>query len=144
MAESTLFLLHLSATAYMTGIIWFVQLIHYPWFHDIPVNRFVAYHHKYTRIMGYVVGPAMLIELITGILLLFALPMILGAFNVGLLVIIWVSTFTIQIPCHHQLSRGYNLDVHQRLVQFNWIRTFAWSIRLVSLVAIRNLSHLND
>jgi hypothetical protein len=43
-------------------------------------------------------------------------------FMVGL---IWF----VQIPCHKALSDQFSIDVHQRLVSSNWIRTLAWTAR---------------
>lgn len=130
-----LFHFHFAATAFMTGIIWFVQLIHYPWFHDVPPDRFVAYHQRYTRVMGGLVGPVMLAELASGLLLLFTLPEARAMLVASLLVlaIIWFSTFSLQVPAHHRLSNGYDASLHQKLVSTNWIRTVGWTVRLLLL-----------
>jgi hypothetical protein len=135
-----LFDVHFATTAFMTGIIWFVQLIHYPWFHDVPADRFVAYHQKYTRVMGGLVGPVMLAELASGLLLLALMPeaRLVLVVSLILLAIIWLSTFTLQVPTHHRLSQGYEISLHQKLVRTNWIRTVAWTARLALLLfAIR-------
>jgi len=138
MNADVLWIAHVAATGIMTGIIWFVQLIHYPWFHDVPADRFIAYHRKYTRVMGFLVGPAMLAELITGGLLLGATSsgsirslLVAGLVMLGL---IWLSTIALQIPCHQRLASGYDPRTHRRLVQTNWIRTIGWSARLLLLV----------
>ncbi|MGA1193555.1 MAG: hypothetical protein ACO3ZG_04135 [Kiritimatiellia bacterium] len=135
-----LFYFHFAATAFMTGIIWFVQLIHYPWFHDVPADRFVAYHQKYTRMMGGLVGPVMLAELASGLLLLALMPeaRLVLVLSLLLLAIIWLSTFALQVPTHHRLSQGYEISLHRKLVQTNWIRTVAWTARLgLLLFAVR-------
>jgi len=132
-------LTHFAAACYMTGIIWFVQLIQYRWLDDVPEQTFTAYHARYMKVMGYVVGPAMIIELLTGTLLSVLLireniPAI--HLNILLLFVIWASTFALQIPCHTKLSNGYDRDVHHRLLRTNWIRTAAWTARSVLLLFI--------
>ena len=47
----------------------------------------------------------------------------------GLLAVIWVSTFLIQVPLHGRLTRGFDATRHSALVRSNWIRTVAWSAR---------------
>jgi hypothetical protein len=47
----------------------------------------------------------------------------------GLLLVIWASTFALQIPRHNVLSRGFDERAHRALVLTNWIRTAAWSLR---------------
>jgi hypothetical protein len=137
MSASWLWAAHVSATGYMVGVIWFVQLIQYPWFHDVPPDKFRAYHERYTRTMGWVVGPAMMVELITGAMLVMqpggVNPTML-LISLGLLAIVWLSTLCLQIPCHHRLSQGYDGSIHRKLVQTNWIRTAGWSVRLVLLL----------
>lgn len=130
--------LHLSATAVMTGVIWVVQLIQYPWFHRCPPDRFVTYHHQYTSRIGFIVGPTMLIEAGTGVLLYlyydgYARDLML--FSLLVLLAIWISTALLQIPDHRLLSHGYNETTHRRLVKFNWIRTAGWSLRLALVIA---------
>ena len=67
-------LLHLAATLFMVGLIWFVQVVHYPLMGSVGRPEFVAYERKHTRRTAWVVGPPMLIELATGILLLWVRP----------------------------------------------------------------------
>lgn len=131
--------LHLAATAVMTGVIWFVQFIQYPWFHQVPTDRFPAYHRDYTRRVGWIVGPTMLVEAASGVVLWWQLATGLLGWHIAgmaLLAICWLSTAFLQIPCHLQLGRGYDPAVHARLVHTNWIRTIGWSLRLALLIAM--------
>jgi hypothetical protein len=49
---------------------------------------------------------------------------------------IWASTFLLQVPCHLRLSAGWDAATHRFLVDSNWIRTIAWTLRLVLAVAM--------
>ena len=66
-------------------------------------------------------------------------PHLLPWLGVGLLVVIWLSTFLLQVPRHRTLESGFDISVHRRLVGTNWIRTFAWSLR--GLLVLWIVSH---
>jgi hypothetical protein len=46
-----------------------------------------------------------------------------------LVVVIWVSTAYVQVPCHKALDDRLDATVVNRLVRTNWIRTLAWTAR---------------
>jgi len=46
----------------MVGLIWLVQVVHYPLFGMVGPGDFKSYHHKHTRLISWVVGPPMLVE----------------------------------------------------------------------------------
>ena len=58
-------LLHAAATVFMTGLIWFVQVVHYPLFSAVGRDRFSEYEGRHSRLTGRVVGAPMLLELAT-------------------------------------------------------------------------------
>lgn len=127
------FLLHLTATLYMVGVIWFVQLVHYPLFARVGTSEFAAYERAHARRTGWVVAPPMLAELVTAVLLLWVrpagVPLWAAGAGLALVVVNWVSTWAVQIPCHDRLTRGFDAVVHRRLVTTNWLRTAVWSLR---------------
>jgi hypothetical protein len=92
-----------------------------------------AYEQAHVSRIGPVVAPMMLLELATGIALLLAAPpgearWIFGL-GLALLLVIWLSTFLLQVPLHNILVDGFEADAHAALVRTNWIRTLAWSAR---------------
>ncbi len=119
----------------MTGLIWFVQIVHYPLMGLVGVEQFPAYERRHTLRTGVVVGPLMLVEALTAVALVVAVrgepPATPAWIGVGLLTIIWGSTLFVQAPCHRRLETGFSPAVHGRLVATNWIRTAAWSARSV-------------
>ena len=121
------------STLFMVGVIWFVQIVHYPLMAHVGREQFLTYEQAHTRRTTWVVGPPMLIELGSGLLLLWIRPTGVSLFQsvvgIALLVIIWASTLWIQIPCHNRLSSGFDPCIHRRLVATNWIRTTAWTLR---------------
>jgi len=135
-----LLLLHLAATLYMTGLIWFVQVVHYPLLERVSRESedFTNYERAHVRRTGWVVMPAMLLELGTAIALL--IPAFAGNrppyFILSLVVLagIWLVTFSLSVPCHNKLSKGWDPSAHRRLVSTNWLRTLGWSARALYLL----------
>ena len=128
---------HLFATFAMTGIIWFVQIVHYPMLARLPHENFAALEREHCDRTGFIVAPPMLVEAFTLVWLLlrgFNSPLFL--FTAALLGVVWISTFTLQVPAHRALLQGWNESAHRRLVLTNWIRTTAWTLRAVILAGI--------
>lgn len=132
------FFLHLSATLFMCGLIWFVQVVHYPLFARTVGAEFPAYERSHTRLTGWVVTVPMFAEALSALFLLWFRPVAVSPAQVivgaALIVTIWLSTAFLQVPCHNRLSRGFDPVVHHRLVSTNWIRTTAWSLRAALVV----------
>ncbi len=49
--------------------------------------------------------------------------------GLGLLALVWFSTFAWQVPCHNALSKGFDPERHAWLVRSNWLRTVLWTMR---------------
>ncbi len=137
-------LIHIFATLFMTGLIWFVQIVHYPLFANVGDEQFATYEQLHQRLTTWVVGPAMLVELATAVLLLKFQPV--GSAwlmwpSLGLLVVIWLATALLSMPAHNSLTAEYTTTAYRTLVSTNWIRTLAWTARaiLVLVIADRNM-----
>lgn len=132
---AALMLVQLAATLFMTGLIWFVQVVHYPLFPRVGTAEFPLYERLHARRTGWVVGVPMIVELLTaGAALWPALRpewMSRGAAWVlaGLVGVVWASTAVWQIPLHDELERAPTVRAMRRLVGTNWARTVAWTLR---------------
>lgn len=128
-----LLLVHVGATLFLVGLIWFVQVVHYPLFDRVGEQDFAAYERLHTLRTTWVVGPPMLLEALTALLLLIRRPAGVSSTQVllglALLLIIWLSTAFLQVPRHQQLAAGFDAPAHRALVLTNWLRTAAWSAR---------------
>jgi len=131
--EKTLLILQIVSTLFLTGVIWVIQIVQYPFFAHVSAENFTKYHDDYRFWITPVVAPPMIIELLSAILLLFYPPagidsklIWLGLF---LTLIIWASTFFLQVPLHEKLAHGLNSQTISALVRTNWIRTVCWSLR---------------
>ena len=137
---TALLAIHLAATAAMGGLIWFVQLVHYPLFDAVGEDGFAAYARDHQRRTSWVVGPLMAVEGLSAVALLFVptddLPRALPVAGLLLLVVIHASTLWLQVPRHRELAAGHSAVATRRLVASNWIRTIGWSARTVLAVVM--------
>lgn len=128
-----LLLVNLAATWGMVGVIWIVQLVHYPLFSRVGEPEFVDYQAGHVVRISWVVLPLMLAELATAMALVLApeavAPRAAAVAGLALVVLIWLSTFLLSVPCHSALETGFDAAVHARLVVTNWPRTILWTVR---------------
>jgi hypothetical protein len=118
-----------AATLFMTGVIWFVQVVHYPLMARVDRSGFQAYETDHARLTAYVVVIPMIVELLLSFYLAIRFPNALSLTGASLVGVIWCSTFLLQVPQHDILREGFQPSAHARLVNTNWIRTIAWSLR---------------
>ena len=128
------FIIHAASTSALVGLIWVVQLVIYPQFAALGPADFVSYHRDYTRRISWIVGPLMLVELGTALVLSWhGERPAWFLFSLGFLALNWISTALIQVPLHRRLERGFNPETHRVLVLSNWVRTLAWTARAILL-----------
>ena len=123
----------------MVGLIWIIQIVHYPLFARVGNDQFVAYEREHSRLITYIVAPLMLAELVTGLGIVYMLSQshtIAVIANTVFLAAIWISTFAIHVPLHQKLESGFDSSLHNRLVSTNWIRTISWSARGILLACL--------
>lgn len=147
-----LLLVHVGATIFMTGLIWFVQVVHYPLMDGVGAERWIRYERRHQARTTLVVAPAMLLELACAVLLValcsgFLSPSRAAAslaarlaplawLGLALLTVVWLSTCLWQVPLHRRLSGGFDPQRHRRLVAGNWVRTVGWSGRAIVALAM--------
>ena len=128
-------LVHLTFTSIMTGVIWVIQIVHYPSFHFIEKELYTAFQKFHMNKISIIVIPIMLAELITGIMLFLdkssKSPFL--TISIIILVLIWLITGVFFTKAHNELIAGYQELVVNQLVAMNWIRTLLWTLRLLLL-----------
>ena len=133
--SSSMALLHFASCSFMTGVIWVVQWILYPAFMQISPPEFQAFHRNHSQKITFIVGPVMVIELLSaGALVYFSKGSVFFIFNLLSLILIWLCTFFLSIPLHAELERGQDLQKIIQLVKTNWLRTLFWSFRFIGLL----------
>ena len=136
MSNQILLLIQLASCWFMTGLIWFVQIVHYPLFSKVGQDQFIVYEKFHNTLTTWVVGPVMLAEAITALILATRQGGILLWTCLTLLGVIWLTTAFLQVPQHSILEAGFNPEAHKKLVSTNWIRTILWSARALLLTTL--------
>lgn len=135
-APAALLIAQAVASGMMAGIIWFVQVIHYPLFAAVTGPGAAEYARDNQARTAFVVVPPMLVEAVAaGWLVVWPPaaigrgPAVVGLTLVGLL---WFSTLAVQMPLHARLAReGHAAGVIATLVRSNWPRTLLWTARAI-------------
>jgi hypothetical protein len=128
-----LLLLHFFVTSALTGLIWTIQIVHYPLFAQVGVDRFIAYEQSHSFRISTIVGPLMGVEFLSSLWILWKRPfgmspiLAIGAFVV--LLFVHLTTIVFSVPAHNVLGRGFDDGALHKLVLSNWIRTIGWSAR---------------
>lgn len=126
-------LLNLVATFTMVGVIWFVQVVHYPLLAVVPVESASTVAVDHQRRTGWVVMLPMAVEGFTTLGLLkwvpegvaWWVPWLHGVF----LAIALGCTIFLSVPRHARMASHPDALVGRELVLTNWPRTIAWSAR---------------
>lgn len=125
-------LLQLLVTWIMAGMMWYAQVVHYPLYNKIK-EGFVEYERSHIRRAACLLGPLMLIEVITAIILIGIVPhgteKILAWVNILLLILIWLITFLFQVTYHQKLRVQFSQKWIRGLINSNWIRSFLWTAK---------------
>lgn len=130
-----LLLVNFLLAAYLTGVIWTVQLVHYPGFAQAARDTFPAFHEQHSRRISWLVLGPMVLELLLAAALAWQGPDLGAArwWQLALVVLVWAATFFISVPFHNRLAEGYDYVAIDGLVRTNWPRTVAWTLRTALL-----------
>ena len=124
----------LISSVYMTGVVWFAQLVHYPYLHRGDPEGFTRYASDYQRRTLWVVAPALVSEICSAILLIWLWPSLQSLAGLGTLIAVWVPTAFWIIPAHLKLKRGYERTLQDRLVRWNLPRALLWTLRAAVMI----------
>ncbi|MBT5850446.1 MAG: hypothetical protein HOH36_08435 [Acidimicrobiaceae bacterium] len=121
----------------MVGLIWLVQVVHYPMLASYSSTAPTRAASDHQRRISWVVGPLMALEGVTALALLVERPALMPAWTAWVAAV-WLgvallSTVLVQVPLHAVLADRHDPQVARRLVTSNWVRTIAWTIRALVL-----------
>jgi hypothetical protein len=118
----------------LVGLIWTIQVVHYPLFLKVGSENFVSYIKSHQNRISILVIPLMSIELLSSIFLYTVNPHIelKGTYLYSLIIVIliWLLTFFVHMPQHKKLLSGFDRCTIKKLVNTNWIRTILWTIKV--------------
>ena len=130
--EDAVLVLNVLASWTMVGVIWFVQVVHYPLLSVVPVESASAVAVEHQRRTGWVVMLPMTIEGVTTLLLLVMVPAGVAWFVPWLagipLAVALGATMLLSVPRHARMASNPDPTVGRELVTTNWVRTIAWSL----------------
>ncbi len=124
------------ASGMMAGIIWFVQVVHYPLFAAVTGPAAADYARANQARTSLVVLPPMLVEAVAAAWIAVSPPGGIGrgpaVAGLALVALVWLSTLAVQMPLHARLAReGHAPGVVAALVRSNWPRTILWTARAI-------------
>ena len=132
---SILYELYLYSNLALIGLIWTIQIVHYPSFLYIDKKKSFEFQDFHMKSITYIVMPLMLLELFCGAILLYKnysnLIFLSGYIS---LLIIWAWTFFVNVPVHSKLIIDFNEDLIRKLIKSNWPRTILWSFKLIPVL----------
>jgi len=120
----------------MTGVIWFVQLVHYPLFERVGEDEWTGYHRDHTTRVTWVVAPLMVAELAASVVLAAQKQGALAALGLALAAATWALTFALAVPGHRRLEAAFDAGAARRLVSAGWPRTAAWTAHAAVALAL--------
>jgi hypothetical protein len=133
-------LLNTATTGMMIGLIFTIQLVHYPLFARVGAAAWPAYAAEHGRRVGILVVPWMLLEAASAVWLVAAPPPGTPSgvlwLALGLLALIWLLTGLVNGPAFSRLARTWSDAGYRRLVLLNWPRTALWVVRGTLLLVL--------
>ena len=120
--------INIYSNIYLIAISIIVQFIIYPSFKNYYNSNFRSFHNSYTKKMFFIVGPIMILELLSTLYLVvkntFLFPSTIVAF-------IWLTTFFLIVPVHNSLNSAFSIRTHKKLLRLNIVRTSFWVLKLL-------------
>ncbi|MBL0926573.1 MAG: hypothetical protein IBJ11_02830 [Phycisphaerales bacterium] len=133
MSDGFLLLSHAGVSCFLAGLIWTIQVVHYPLMARVGAEGFARYEREHMSRISLVVGPTMLAEMSLTCWIAVRTPGGVPAWaawsGAALLAAIWLSTILVQTPLHQRLARGFDARAIRALVLGNWPRTLLWTAR---------------
>ena len=131
--EQSMLAMHLALASLMVGVIWVIQLVHYPSFRFTDREKYVSFQIFHMRKISFIVMPVMVLEFLSGLLLVLYHSNHESLLRISfiLLLIIWLVTALFFAQVHQKLSKGYDETLVRNLVSLNWIRTLLWTTRTI-------------
>jgi hypothetical protein len=133
-------LAHATATLVLVGLIWTIQVVHYPLFALVGRDAFAAYEAAHSARITAVIAVPWAVQGLTTAALLVSSPEGLPRWLVwtaAVLAAIPVAvTVLVSVPAHGALAGGFDAAAHARLVGTNWLRTAAWTAHGAVAVAM--------
>ena len=127
---------NLVVAATLAGLIWTIQLVHYPLFALVGEDGWQRYEADHQRRITWVALPLMSANVGVAVLLLIHEGSALATVNAVIAVGLFAATGLVYAPLHGQLAAAFSPVHIKRLVRLNWLRTVAWTGQVAVAVAL--------
>ena len=130
-------MIHIISTSIMVGVIWVIQLVHYPSFKYVNESDYINFQKYHMSNISYIVFPVMFTELITALIILFfGEKSLFFVLSLICLFLIWVFTGVLFTKYHSILKEGKDLMIIEKMIKANWIRALLWTMRLIMILFV--------
>jgi|LakMenE18May11ns_1017448.scaffolds.fasta_scaffold9303500_1 hypothetical protein len=121
--------------AFNFGAIAFVQWVQYPLFAKVNSDSFISYHRSHVSRTSILLGTTLFLEMLINVLLFLSEPTnSFFYFPLLCLSVGWIVTFTVSVPQHRKLEKGFENKSHRTLLFSNLVRVFCWGGAVVFLL----------
>lgn len=132
-ADILFLLVSLFFTLYNSGVIWVLQLNHYPLYAKVGQREFRDYLTAHNGLILLPIVLPSIAAFISSLLLLWQRPVEIPSWSVWLVnslnAATLLSTIFVQGKAHNALALdGYSEILIRRVITTNWLRTAAWTI----------------
>ena len=107
------------------------QIVNYPLLYKVKSDIFSEYHDSYVSKISIIVVPMMILDFVISLLLFVLTKTYLVTISLFIVVLIFLTTFFIQVPIHDKLKFSANHKLIKKLINTNRIRTFLWFIKCI-------------
>ncbi|MDQ8191127.1 hypothetical protein [Roseibacillus persicicus] len=115
------------------GLIWTIQLVHYPMFKFVEAPHWPRFHRIHSRNITFIVFPLMLVELLTSLQLFLEDNSFSHSMSLGCAAATWLLTILIFVPLHNQIAIRPVPSKLALLAHLNWLRVVVWTLASVNL-----------
>lgn len=129
--EQFILQINIFSNIYLIAISIMVQFIIYPSFKNYSESTFKSFHSAYTKKMLFIVGPIMILELLSTLYLVIKKTFF---FPTSIVILIWLITFFLIVPVHQSLNSSFNIINHKKLLRLNFLRSTFWVLKLLLIL----------
>jgi hypothetical protein len=143
LSGDALLIANLSATCFLAGLSWVLQLVHFPLMSRVGKEEFEEFVRASRRRNTLVMAAPMTVEAVTAVWLAVDAPAggeraVLIAACV-LAAVIWLVTFGWIVPLHARLASEFDEVAFRKLLNRSWIRTACWTARAGAMICTATL-----
>ncbi|MBS1969550.1 MAG: hypothetical protein JSU04_04560 [Bdellovibrionales bacterium] len=129
-------LLHSASAFYMTGVIWFAQVIQYPLLRLVDKDRYKEYYDIHLSRIVRIVLPVIVLQLATAAYLFFDAhyPLWFSGALLTYSIFNFCYTAYISVSIYREMAFAYSDELIERLLGHNWVRTIVWTMHSLTIL----------